>query len=47
MLLTYQLGWELRVETGDLLLTEMCRSDRKTEDVAEAWKAAMVEKGWA
>jgi hypothetical protein len=47
VLLTHQLGWELRVEPGDLLLTQMCRSDRKIEDVAEAWKAAMVEKGWA
>jgi hypothetical protein len=47
VLLTHHLGWELGVECGDLLLTQVCRSDREIEDVAGAWKAAMVEKGWA
>ena len=32
VLLTHQLGWELRVESGDLLLTQVCRSDREIED---------------
>ena len=47
VLLTHQLGWELRVESGDLLLTSVCRSDRDIEDVSAAWKAAMIEKGWS
>jgi len=46
VLLTHQLGWELRVEASDLLLTHVCRSDREIEDVSAAWKAAMIEKGW-
>ena len=28
MLYTHQLGWELRVESGDLLMTQVCKSDR-------------------
>jgi hypothetical protein len=31
VLLTHQLGWELRVESGDLLLTQVCRSDSEIE----------------
>jgi hypothetical protein len=46
MLYTHQLGWELRIDSGDLLLTQVCRSDREIEDVSAAWKAAMIEKGW-
>ena len=47
VLLTHQLGWELRVDSADLLLTQVCRSDRDIEDVSTAWKAAMIEKGWS
>ena len=47
VLYTHQLGWELRVDAGDLLLTQVCRSDRDIEDVSAAWKAAMIEKGWS
>ena len=46
LLLTHQLGWELRIESGDLLMTQVCKSDREIEDVSAAWKAAMMEKGW-
>ena len=46
VLLTHQLGWELRVDSGDVLLTQVCKSDREIEDVSAAWKAAMIEKGW-
>ena len=46
LLLTHQLGWELRVESGDLLMTQVCKSDREIEDVPAAWKTAMIEKGW-
>jgi len=46
-LLTHQLGWELRIESGDLLMTSVCRCDRDIEDVSAAWKTAMLDKGWA
>jgi hypothetical protein len=46
VLYTHQLGWELRIESGDLLMTQVCRSDREIEDVSAAWRAAMLEKGW-
>jgi len=46
VLYTHQLGWELRIESGDLLMTQVCKSDREIEDVSAAWKAAMLEKGW-
>jgi hypothetical protein len=46
VLLTHQLGWELRIDSGDLLMTQVCRSDRDIEDVAATWKGSMIEKGW-
>jgi hypothetical protein len=46
VLLTHQLGFELRIESGDLLMTQVCRSDQEIEDVSAAWKIAMMEKGW-
>lgn len=47
LLFTHQLGWELRVESGDLLVTQVCRSDREIEEVSAGWKGAMIEKGWS
>ena len=46
VLLTHQLGWELRIDSGDLLLTQVCRSDREIEDVSAGWRDAMIQKGW-
>jgi hypothetical protein len=46
VLYTHQFGWELRGESADLLMTQVCKSDREIEDVSAAWKAAMIEKGW-
>ena len=43
---SHQFGWELRLQSGELFRTQVCRSDREIEDVSAAWKAAMVEKGW-
>jgi hypothetical protein len=45
-LLTHQLGRELRVESDDLLLTQVCRSDREIEEVSAGWRHAMLAKGW-
>jgi hypothetical protein len=44
---SHQFGWELRVESDDLLMAQVARSDREIEDVSAAWKAAMLEKGWS
>ena len=46
VLFTHQLGFELRIESGDLLMTQVCLSDHEIEDVSAAWKIAMMEKGW-
>ena len=43
---THQLGWELRIESGDLLMTQVCRSDREIEEVSAAGKEATIEKDW-
>ena len=47
MLFTHQLGGELRLEVGELFMTQVCKSDREIEDVSAAWRAAMIEKGWS
>ena len=47
VLLTHQLGWKLRIDSRDLLLTQDCKSDREIEDVSAAWKAGFIEKGWS
>ena len=46
VLFSHQFGWELRLEVGELFRTQVCRSDRDSEDVSGEWKAAMIEKGW-
>ena len=46
MMFTHQLGWELKIDSGDMLLTQVCRSDQEIEDVSAAWREAMIEKGW-
>ena len=35
------------INSGDLLMTQICQSDREIEDVAYEWKRAMIEKGWS
>jgi hypothetical protein len=47
MLFTHQLGWELRLEVGKLLMTQVCKSAREIEDLSAGWRDAMIEKGWA
>ena len=47
VLYTHQLGWELRVECGGLLLTQVCRADREIEEVSAGWRDALLAKGWA
>ena len=33
--------------TSDLLRSQVCQSSREILDTHEAWKTAMIEKGWA
>jgi hypothetical protein len=47
-LFSHQFGWELLLETnGALQRSQVCRSQDDVFRTFEAWKAAMVEKGWA
>jgi hypothetical protein len=36
VLYTHRFGWELRIESGDLLMTQVCKSDRDIQDVSAA-----------
>ena len=45
-LVTHQLGFELRLLTTDLVRSQVCRSSDEVLDTHEAWKAAMLSKGW-
>ena len=41
------LGWEVRLEiNGDLQRSEVFRSQDDVLTAGEAWKAALLEKGW-
>ena len=46
VLVSHQLGWELRLMTPDLLRSQVCRSSEEILNTYRAWKAAMLEKGW-
>jgi hypothetical protein len=43
---SHHFGWELRLMTTDLLRSQVCRSSEEILNTHEAWKAAMLEKGW-
>ena len=44
---THHLGWEVRLEiNGDLQRSEVFRTQDDVLTAGEAWKAAMIEKGW-
>jgi hypothetical protein len=46
ILTTHELGWELRLMTSHLVRSHVCRSSAEVLDTQEAWKAAMLQKGW-
>jgi hypothetical protein len=47
-ILTHQLGWELRLEiSGSLQRSQVYRSQHEVLETSEAWKLAMIEKGWS
>jgi hypothetical protein len=44
---THQLGWELFLTSrATLLQSQVCRAQADVLDTGEAWKAAMIDKGW-
>lgn len=43
---SHELGWELKLESGPMLQTQVCRSDAQIEKFQAEWKAAMIERGW-
>jgi hypothetical protein len=43
---SHEFGWELRLEVGELFRTHVCRSTAEILETQEAWKVAMIEKGW-
>jgi len=50
ILLSHQLGWELRLlmgARGDVMLSKVCRSADCVLKVREQWKGALLDKGWA
>jgi hypothetical protein len=49
LLLTHQLGWEVRLMIGaqaEVVQTQVCRTQEEVLSTGEAWNAAMGEKGW-
>ena len=47
ILASHPLGWELRLMTSDLLRSQVCRTSDEVLTTHDAWKAAMLEKGWS
>jgi hypothetical protein len=44
----FRFGWELKLVVNDgQLSVQVCRSQDAVLETGDAWKAAMVEKGWA
>ena len=43
---THVLGWELVLVTTDVIRTQVCKTTEEVHSTHEAWKAAMLEKGW-
>jgi hypothetical protein len=49
LLLTHQLGWEVRLMIGKqakVVQTQVCRTQEEVFDTGDKWKAAMIETGW-
>ena len=43
---SHPLGWEMRLFTTDSLGSQVCRSLDEILETQEAWKMALIEKGW-
>ena len=45
-MVSHEFGWELRLMVGELMRSQVCRSSEEILTTQEAWKAAMIGKGW-
>lgn len=46
-LTTHQFGWELRLlVAGELVQSQVCRTQEDVFSTGEMWKQAMTAKGW-
>jgi hypothetical protein len=46
-LFSHSLGWEVRLEiNGDLKRSQGCGAQDEVLNVADEWKAAIIEKEW-
>lgn len=45
-LYSHPLGWELRLTVGELVRSQVCRSQDEILDRQDEWKATMMERGW-
>jgi hypothetical protein len=44
---SHPFGWELRLTAaGEIVSTQVCRSQDEVFNTWEKWKGAMLEKGW-
>lgn len=46
VLWSHLLGWEIKIDSPEILLTQVVRSDHEIEQVAAGWRDAMLAKGW-
>lgn len=47
-LFTHQFGWELRCEVnnGDMVRTQVCRTEQEVFDTFALWKTNLQGRGW-
>jgi hypothetical protein len=47
-LMSHLFGWEVYLTVGDeLLRSQVCRSSQDVLETQDAWRVAMLAKGWA
>jgi hypothetical protein len=49
VLMTHQLGWEVRLLVGrqaETVRTQVCRSQEEVLSTGEKWRAAIIAEGW-
>jgi hypothetical protein len=47
-LFSHQLGWECRLMVrGELVQSQVCRTQDEVLSTGEQWKAALIERGWS
>jgi hypothetical protein len=45
---SHQLGWELRLLiAGELQQSQVCRAAHEWLDTKDAWRVALLERGWS